>query len=76
MTKRIEHRRNIRNNDKHSRQNNLNQRYIQSSGIFSDFVGLDSRKGYRHGSRYSSTKENECTDMKIPTIKKDSWEVS
>lgn len=75
VTKKIEHKRNIRNNDKHNRQSNSGQRFIQSSGLFSDGVGFDGKRGSRSGSKYSSTKENDCAGMTVPTIKKDSWEV-
>ncbi|XP_018578531.1 uncharacterized protein LOC108916719 [Anoplophora glabripennis] len=73
VTKKIEHKRNVRN-DKYSKRNNSDQRFIQSSGVFSDGIGLDAKRGYR--TRHSNTKENDVTpSMTVPTIKKNSWEV-
>lgn len=66
-----DNRREARNNRKF---NDKPERFVQSSGIFSEGIGSDVLKKARYERIYSA-RDDASSAMAIPKVKKDEWQV-
>lgn len=69
--KRQVNKRNSRNNKTFEKT----ERYVQSSGIFSEGIGNDAIKKARY-ERVSTARDEASMIMPVPKVKKDEWHVS